>query len=587
MNSKTKGMASCDSLIEGNKLYLSLLDSCDAAVLLCERDSLQIIMKNRIAEEMPLFSKTTKKSLKDYLDADCIDTLKKNKETTAEIGMSMVKIRSSSWDEPYVWLFLSDVSDASRKEELSQQTMELGKGLIDVFENYGDETMMVTDGQGIIEFAGRKIAETCGTKSEDLIGRSVYDVEADRIFYPSVSVQVLKSKKHETVIQTTRKGRELVSVGAPVLDKNGEIVRVVSVTRDYSTQIEISKIIADISGDMKAVVDDDASFEGDIVTCNKNMFALKTTIKMIAPTNATVLVTGESGTGKEVIAHYIHSISNRRKQPFIKVNCGAISPTIIESELFGYEEGSFTGASKGGKIGLIEAANHGTLFLDEISELPLEQQVKLLHVLQERILTKVGGTKPIDLDIRIIAATNKPLDRLVEQGLFREDLFYRLNVIPVDIPPLRSRIDDIPLLTKHFLRRFCEQYDRSIQLSPKAIEEIERYSWPGNIRELENFVERIVLTATSPIVSAEMVRSLLPKKREAAASAKESVLQTEDILEMTDGDTFTLEDAMEALERKLILGAIEKYGTTTKAAKALGVNQSTISRKMAKYHLKQ
>ena len=227
------------------------------------------------------------------------------------------------------------------------------------------------------------------------------------------------------------------------------------------------------------------------------------------------------------------------------------------------------------------------MFLDEISELPLEQQVKLLHVLQERILTKVGGTRPIDLDIRIIAATNKPLDRLVDEGLFREDLFYRLNVIPVDIPPLRDRIDDIPLLGKHFLRRFCEQYNKNIQFSPNAVGEVERYSWPGNIRELENFVERVVLTATSPIVSAENVRNYLPKKREAAIAAKEAPSETEDLLEMAEGKSYTLDDAMEALERKLILEAIEKYGTTTKAAKALGVNQSTISRKIAKYHLKQ
>ncbi|MBQ6496915.1 MAG: sigma 54-interacting transcriptional regulator [Firmicutes bacterium] len=501
--------------------------------------------------------------------------------------MSIVGIHSSSWEEPYVWLFLSDVSDESRAEEISKKTLELGKGLIDVFKKYGDETLMVVNGKGIIEFVGSKIAKTCGITSKELIGRNIHDVEADGIFYPSVSVKVLESGKYETVIQTTKTGKELVSVGAPVRNKKGKIERVVSVTRDYSTQIEISKIIAEIGDNVQANTDENEDYVDNIVTCNKTMFALKTTLKMIAPTTATVLITGESGTGKEVIARYIHAISDRKHQPFIKVNCGAISPSIIESELFGYEEGSFTGASKGGKTGLIEAANHGTLFLDEISELPLEQQVKLLHVLQERILTKVGGTRPIDLDIRIIAATNKPLDRLVDEGLFREDLFYRLNVIPVDIPPLRDRIDDIPLLGKHFLRRFCEQYNKNIQFSPNAVGEVERYSWPGNIRELENFVERVVLTATSPIVSAENVRNYLPKKREAAIAAKEAPSETEDLLEMAEGKSYTLDDAMEALERKLILEAIEKYGTTTKAAKALGVNQSTISRKIAKYHLKQ
>lgn len=554
---------------------------------MCERDSLQILKMNRAAEKMSLFSKQSGGSLKKLLDADSIESLKEHNEVVAEIGMSIVGIHSSSWEEPYVWLFLSDVSDESRAEEISKKTLELGKGLIDVFKKYGDETLMVVNGKGIIEFVGSKIAKTCGITSKELIGRNIHDVEADGIFYPSVSVKVLESGKYETVIQTTKTGKELVSVGAPVRNKKGKIERVVSVTRDYSTQIEISKIIAEIGDNVQANTDENEDYVDNIVTCNKTMFALKTTLKMIAPTTATVLITGESGTGKEVIARYIHAISDRKHQPFIKVNCGAISPSIIESELFGYEEGSFTGASKGGKTGLIEAANHGTLFLDEISELPLEQQVKLLHVLQERILTKVGGTRPIDLDIRIIAATNKPLDRLVDEGLFREDLFYRLNVIPVDIPPLRDRIDDIPLLGKHFLRRFCEQYNKNIQFSPNAVGEVERYSWPGNIRELENFVERVVLTATSPIVSAENVRNYLPKKREAAIAAKEAPSETEDLLEMAEGKSYTLDDAMEALERKLILEAIEKYGTTTKAAKALGVNQSTISRKIAKYHLKQ
>lgn len=579
--------ATCDSLIEEHKLYNSLFDSCDRGILLCERDSLRIVKMNRSAEQMSLFSNPSKAFLKDLLDTDSIDSLKKHSETVAEIGMSVLGIRSSSWEEPYVWLFLTDVSDESKAEEISKQTLELGKGLVDVFQKYGDETLMVVNGKGTIEFVGSKIAKTCGITHSELIGRNIYDVEADKVFYPSVSVKVLESGKYETVIQTTKTGKELVSVGAPVLNNQGKIERVVSVTRDYSTQIEISKIIAEIGDNVQADKDESEDYVDNIVTCNKTMFALKTTLKMIAPTTATVLITGESGTGKEVIARYIHAISDRKNQPFIKVNCGAISPSIIESELFGYEEGSFTGASKGGKTGLIEAANHGTLFLDEISELPLEQQVKLLHVLQERILTKVGGTRPIDLDIRVIAATNKPLDRLVDEGLFREDLFYRLNVIPVDIPPLRDRIDDIPLLGKHFLRRFCEQYNKSITFSPNAVSEVERYSWPGNIRELENFVERVVLTSTSPIVSAESVRNYLPKKREAAIAAKDAPSETEDLLEMAEGKSYTLDDAMEALERKLILEAIEKYGTTTKAAKALGVNQSTISRKIAKYHLKQ
>lgn len=293
-----------------------------------------------------------------------------------------------------------------------------------------------------------------------------------------------------------------MAVGSPVFNSKGVIEKVLSVTRNYSTQLEISKMIAELQ--ISSITSDTSRDENidNIVTCNDKMFEIKTLIKMIAPTKATVLINGETGTGKGLIAKYIHKLSDRKNQPFIVVNCGSFSHSIIESELFGYEEGSFTGASKGGKVGLIESANNGTLFLDEISELPMLQQVKLLHVLQERTLTHVGGTESIDLDIRIIAATNKSLDEQVSIGEFREDLYYRLNVIPIHIPPLRKRKEDIPLLANYFFKANCNIYNKKMQLSSSVLTSLSQHPWPGNIRQLQNTIERLVLTTSKPIITA-------------------------------------------------------------------------------------
>ena len=399
-------------------------------------------------------------------------------------------------------------------------------------------------------------------------------MERQGFFKPSVTVKVLDSGQPQAVVQKTCTGEEVVAVGAPMTDSSGNIEKIVSVTRNFSTQIKVTRMISELKERLVLDKNDRLNEKDSIITCNDQMFEIKTLVNMIADTKATVLITGETGTGKEMVARYIYSLSDRDKMPFIKVNCGTISHSIVESELFGYEEGSFTGASKGGKIGLIEAANGGTLFLDEISELPIEQQVKLLHVLQEKMLIRVGGTESIDLDIRIIAATNKDLEEEVKLGNFREDLYYRLNVIPINIPPLRKRKEDIPLLSKHFFKRFCDMYGKDMQMSNSVIGAFEQYHWPGNIRQLENTIERLVLTVPKPIITVDdLPRMIHPDDSDGQAVKVERIIK--------------LDDAVRLLEKELIKMALEEYGTTVKAAEALGINQSTVSRKMAQYNLKQ
>ena len=558
-----------EKIIEKNKLYYSLICNCNEGLVLADKTTGKILLINENAKKLLDVERHKKiKTLNEIIEEDNIEKLLDGCEIETEAGGTPVRIRTYA-SEKYVWFFVEDFTEMIRIENLFQKTRELNHELIRVFNEYGDETLMVTDGKGIIEFAGDKVSRTCGVSSEDLVGRSIYDVEKEGIFKPSVSVKVLETRQPQVVIQKTKIGEELVSVSAPIVDANGNIEKVISVTRDYSTQIKISKMIAEL-GESAAFADIRYEKETDqIVTCNDTMFEIKTLIKMVAPTKATILINGETGTGKEVLAKYVCSLSDRKNKPFIKVNCGTISHSIVESELFGYEEGSFTGASKGGKIGLIEAANGGTLFLDEVSELPIEQQVKLLHVLQEKMLIRVGGTKSIDLDVRIIAATNKDLEEQVALGNFREDLYYRLNVIPIMIPPLRERKEDIPLLAKYFFKRFCTMYNKEMQISNGAVSALESYSWPGNIRQLENTIERLVLTT--------------PKFAITVADIPES-FRTENLEEYVKVNKITrLESAVEQLEKQLISMALDEYGSTVKVAEALGINQSTVSRKMTFY----
>lgn len=289
-------------------------------------------------------------------------------------------------------------------------------------------------------------------------------------------------------------------------------------------------------------------------------------IQKIANTSSTVLLTGESGVGKEVFARTIYELGPRSSKPFVKVNCGAIPETLLESELFGYEKGAFTGANTNGKPGYFRMAHKGVLFLDEIGEMPLNLQVKLLRVLQEREIIPIGGSEVVEVDVQIIAATNKNLEKMVEEGTFREDLFYRLNVIPVAIPPLRDRPEDIPLIGLHFLQTFNEKYERTTQLSQDALDLLESYSWPGNVRELQNIIERLVVTADEDLIEAHHITPLLKKGKK-------------QYLKQRLNKIMPLKEATRAMEEQLIKMAMDEYKTTSMAAKMLGVSQSTISRK--------
>jgi two-component system response regulator PilR (NtrC family) len=317
----------------------------------------------------------------------------------------------------------------------------------------------------------------------------------------------------------------------------------------------------------------------NIIGTSSPMVALFQLIETIAPTGSTVLITGESGTGKELIARAIHVNSPRRERPFVAVNCGALSETLLDSELFGHMRGAFTGADSN-KKGLIEVAEKGTIFLDEIGEMSPVVQVKLLRVLQERKFRRLGGTEEIDANIRILAATNRDLTKMVSDGTFREDLFYRINVIPMRVPPLRERQDDIPLLAEHFVARFAEQMGKAVTgISGGAMALLMPYSWPGNIRELENAMERAVALERTPMILPDS----LPEQLNRVSSETPSATPTEAFPDAG----FDLEQHVQDIEREYIAEALRRAGgVKVKAAELLGMSFRSFRYYTKKYNLK-
>lgn len=312
----------------------------------------------------------------------------------------------------------------------------------------------------------------------------------------------------------------------------------------------------------------------NMVIEDKEMVNILKMATKVSKVDTTVLILGETGVGKEGIAKYIHCNSNRKNKPFVIINCGAIPENLIESELFGYESGAFTGASKCGKIGLFELAHGGTIFLDEVGELPLDVQVKLLRVLQEHKIEKVGSVNSIDVDLRVVAATNKNLKELIEKNQFREDLYYRLSVFPIEIPPLRERKDDIAPLINYFLEDINNQYGFTSSFSEEAIQCLYEYSWPGNVRELRNVIERSIVMNGS----CEIQRKDLPE------CVNECEVEQEFIFGINNFSIkgCSLKEFTQKIEFEVIEDAVERYGNIKMAAKALGIDSSTLIRKRNK-----
>jgi transcriptional regulator with PAS, ATPase and Fis domain len=450
----------------------------------------------------------------------------------------------------------------------------LNKDLQGILSSIYDEILVLNEKGVLLRYSGNLIKDFWEIDKEQLIGLNLMELEHEGTFFSAIVKMVIERKKKVSVTQESRSGKNVLAVGNPIFDEKGKLERIVIALRDITETVMLKeelrhakKMSEKYKKELEHLRDQKQYVKNrQVIYCSEKIEKVMKYIQKVANTSSTVLLTGESGVGKEVFARTIYEMGPRSNKPFIKVNCGAIPETLLESELFGYEKGAFTGANTNGKPGYFRMANKGIIFLDEVAEMPLNLQVKLLRVLQEREIIPVGGSEVVEVDVQIIAATNKNLEKMVEEGTFREDLYYRLNVIPVHIPPLRERPEDIPLLSLHFLQKFNEKYGRNYQLSQDALDVLESYSWPGNVRELQNIIERIVVTADDDLIEAYHITPLLKKGKK-------------QYMQQRLNKIIPLKEATKAVEEQLIKMAMEEYKTTTLAAKMLGVSQSTVSRK--------
>ena len=455
--------------------------------------------------------------------------------------------------------------------------MKTNQLFIDEFDTIIDyicDDFLIADQNGVILKASPTFDRTYDLPPSAMVGRSVYKLEEDGYFRPSITRLVIESGKKMTISQQNKRGRDIVVTAIPIFDSQNKIHLVISFSRDITDFISLQNQYKNLKDQMsryenelELLRNEKVEIDG-VVAESPEMIKLMQMIRRIAGFDASVLLTGHSGVGKSMMAKLIHNQSSRKEGPYIEINCGAIPENLLESELFGYEKGSFTGANREGKVGLIELSQGGTLFLDEISELPLSLQVKLLKVIQDKKIMRVGGRHEIYVDFRLITASNKELEEQVRNGSFREDLYYRLKVIPLEIPPLKDRIADILPMSTFFIQKFNALYALNKHLSQEVIDYFYKYNWPGNIRELQNLIEQLVLTSETDEIKLE--------------SLPEKVLRQNTSSYYFDGD-ISLNKAVEMLEQKMVCNAYAKCGTTVGVAKLLGVSQPTAVRKIKKY----
>lgn len=442
--------------------------------------------------------------------------------------------------------------------------------------------VFIADSDGKAILVNNESCRTGGMLREEMENKNVEQLVEEGLMEESITLRTLNSGKTEGMMQCQGDGSIIYSTAIPIC-KNGKIKYVITTERD-NTELEILKSVLEekekiADKHMKEIeyLKGERLKSGNIIAEDERSREIVDRTINIARHDTTVLLQGESGTGKEIYADLIYQNSSRVGKPFIKVNCAAIPESLMESELFGYARGAFTGAEKNGKIGFFELANGGTLLLDEIGDMPMSLQPKLLRALQEKEIIRVGGTKPVPVDVRLIASTNVPLQDAVMNGTFREDLFYRINVMPIEIPPLRERKGDIRALALHFIDELNTKYKTEKVITETAVKKLENYQWPGNVRELRNIMERSVISFNGQEINQFQIEKLLYPNSKISIGGGYSGLG--------ENDKISIEEMVENYEKQIISEYLEKYNSATKVAEALMMNRTTLFRRMQKYNL--
>lgn len=438
----------------------------------------------------------------------------------------------------------------------------------------------ITDGKGNTILLNDESCKTGGLTREEVMGKNMRELEEMGFVKESISLKTLFSGQEENIIQDLGDGGQVFVTGCPFY-RNGKIEFIVCTERDITEMAILKEILHEkevkeqkYETEIEYLRNRNLKMLGDIITDDQNMRNIVDKALRVAKHDATILLTGESGTGKEIFANMIYENSSRVGMPFVKINCAAIPENLLESEFFGYEKGAFTGADKNGKMGFFELADGGTLFLDEIGELPIHMQSKILRALQEKEVIRIGGQKLIPVNVRIIAATNINLKQSIEKGMFREDLYYRLNVMPLAIPALRERKNDIEKLTYHFIKKYSTIYKTKKIITNDALNTLKQHTWPGNVRELENIIERIFITFDGEEITKFQVNRLI--FGEADNLKKIKIIKD-----------LTYKQMMEEYECQLLKEMIEKYQKASIVSKELKINKSTLSRRLAKYKIRE
>jgi PAS domain S-box-containing protein len=438
--------------------------------------------------------------------------------------------------------------------------------------------LYITDGQANTLRVNKAYERITGLSRKNLIGQNMKELVSQGVFDHSVSLEVLEKRTQVTIMQHVARDKQVMVTGTPIYDESGEIVFIVTSVRDITElnelrlQLEESRRLS--SRYYQSLLEHfeiEHVLKGMVFKDRAMVQILHKAVK-VAKVEATVLLTGESGVGKSMIARIIHQMSPRKDRPFVKINCGAIPESLIESELFGYKKGAFTGADPAGKAGFVAAAHTGTMFLDEIAELTPAMQVKLLDVIDEKNFTPVGDTQKTSVDVKIIAATNRNLKDMMLKGLFREDLYYRLNVVPIEIPPLRQRRDDIPALALSVMEKLNRSSGQDKKLDPQFIDRLCGYHFPGNVRELITILERMFVFCDSDRID---VRDLPEELKRPPETECEAVFEN-----------MPLQDALAVFERQMIEKALKCNNTLVETASSLSIHPTTLWRKMIKHGLK-